>query len=98
MHHQLVAAARPSGGSPYAWPLKTKGSCPYISEMEVLKLIAEIEDKSLEQLQETTMRSLRASSTSSPPMPWTTSLGVYVDTGVRGNALAAMMDPSFPLS
>ena len=78
--------------------VKMKGSCPYISEMEALKLIAEIEDKSLEQLQETTMRSLWASSMNSSPVPWTTSLGVYVDTGARSSALAAMMDPNFPLS
>ncbi|CAE7365235.1 unnamed protein product, partial [Symbiodinium sp. CCMP2456] len=78
--------------------VKMRGTCPYISELEALKLIAEIEDKNLERLQQTTMRSLWTTSSSSSPLPWSAYLEAYVETGRRSSALAAMMDPSFPLN
>ena len=77
--------------------IKMKGSCPYISELEALRLIAEIEDKNLEGLQQATMRSLWSSSSTSTVLPWDTSLEDYVTTGNRSSALRAMMDPSFPI-
>ncbi|CAE7236757.1 RE1 [Symbiodinium sp. CCMP2456] len=78
--------------------VKMRGTCPYISELEALKLIAEIEDKNLERLQQTTMRSLWTTSSSSNPLPWSAYLEAYVKTGRRSSALAAMMDSSFPLN
>ena len=77
--------------------IKMKGSCPYISELEALRLIAEIEDKNLESLQQATMRSLWSSSSTNTALPWDTSLEDYVNTGNRSSALRAMMDPSFPI-
>ncbi|CAE7352485.1 RE1, partial [Symbiodinium necroappetens] len=78
--------------------IKMKGSCPYISEMEALRLIAEIEDKSLERLQQATVRSLWTSSSTTMAVPWGVSLDAFVNTGKRTSALMAMMDPSFPLA
>ena len=77
--------------------VKMKGTCPYVSEVEVLKLISEIEGKNLERLQQTTIRSLWASTPSTAPLPWTSNLEIYASTGKRGNALAATMDPTFPV-
>ncbi|CAE7876411.1 TY5A [Symbiodinium sp. KB8] len=77
--------------------VKMKGTCPFVSELEALKLISEIEDKNLERLQQTTIRSLWASTPSTAPLPWTSNLEIYASTGKRGNALAATMDPSFPV-
>ncbi|CAE7242183.1 unnamed protein product, partial [Symbiodinium sp. CCMP2456] len=78
--------------------VKMRGTCPYISELEALKLIAEIEDKNLERLQQTTMRSLWTTSSSFASLPWSAYLEAYVKTGKRSSALAAMMDSSFPLN
>ncbi|CAE7890279.1 GIP, partial [Symbiodinium necroappetens] len=77
--------------------IKMKGSCPYISELEALRLIAEIEDKNLEGLQQATIRSPWSSSSTSAILPWDLSLEDYVSTGNRSSALRAMMDPSFPI-
>ncbi|CAE7250766.1 ATG18, partial [Symbiodinium sp. CCMP2456] len=78
--------------------VKMKGSCPYISELEALKLIAEIEDKNLERLQQTTMRSLWTSSASSAQLSWSAYLEAFAATGTRSNALAAMMSADFPIN
>ena len=72
--------------------VKMKGSCPYISELEALKLISESENKNLERLQQTTIRSLWMSASTSAPLSWDSNLEVYATTGKRSSALAAMMD------
>ncbi|CAE7214330.1 RE1 [Symbiodinium microadriaticum] len=77
--------------------VKMKGTCPYVSELEALKLISEIEDKSLERLQQQTIKGLWASTPSTAPLPWASSLEIYANTGKRSNALAAMMDANFPV-
>ena len=77
-----------------------KGNCPMISELEALRLITEIEEKNLGQLQQNTVRSLwsSCSPSTSPTLSWSAALNAYVNTGIKGYAYSALMDPSCPIA
>ena len=80
--------------------VRMKGNCPMISELEALRLITEIEEKNLGQLQQNTVRSLwsSCSPSTSPTLSWSAALNAYVNTGIKGYAYSALMDPSCPIA
>ena len=78
-------------------PLQTEGGCPQMREMEALSLIARLEDKKLEQLQNETLATQDKLALAAVALdrPWSHYLYDYVANGAFESGLRAVRDSPF---
>ena len=78
-------------------PLQVSGGCPQLTELEALSLIARLEDRKLEQLQNETLLTKDRLSLSAMAMevPWNHYLYDYVTKGAYESGLRAVRDAPF---
>ncbi|OLP81592.1 hypothetical protein AK812_SmicGene37856 [Symbiodinium microadriaticum] len=78
-------------------PLQVSGGCPQLTELEALALIARLEDRKLEQLQNETLLTKDRLSLSAMAMevPWNHYLYDYVTKGAYESGLRAVRDAPF---
>ena len=78
-------------------PLQVSGGCPQLKELEALALIARLEDRKLEQLQNETLLTKDRLSLSAMAMevPWNHYLYDYVTKGAYESGLRAVRDAPF---